>query len=159
MEPKPLQFVAELVTPAVMISAAGLLLLGLHSKYSNIVSRIRHIIEKRNVLRDDEKDHRGVANLEQQIRFLMYRAWCARNAIFCLYVSILLMISTSICYAIIQVGFLFSAKAAVVVFVLGIVALFIGCLFALIEVQFAYKIIRLEVERHDASYDDETKTG
>ncbi|MEW6357927.1 MAG: DUF2721 domain-containing protein [Planctomycetota bacterium] len=149
MASEPVQFIAELVTPAVMISSAGLLLLGLHSKYSNIVTRIRNIIEKRSGLAEKDADDPHVENLTKQIAFLMRRAWCARNAIVCLYVSILFMIATSLCYAMILFGVLPSGKAAVVIFCLGVAALFVGCVFALIEVQFAYRVISLEVERHE----------
>jgi len=145
----PLKLIAELVTPAVMISAAGLLLLGLHSKYSNIVTRIRSIIDRRNELEKMEGGERAIANLNEQVRFLLFRAWCARNAVFCLYLSILLMIGTSICYALAQFGLLTSGKVAVGIFLGGIAALFVACIFAFIEVQFAYRVIRLEVERHE----------
>lgn len=148
MQSESLRFIAELVTPAVMVSSAGLLLLGLHSKYSNIVNRIRSIIEERNGLQAESEDRDQIANLTQQIDFLMRRAWCARNAIVCLYVSILFMIGTSICYAMVLAGFAVAGRIAVGVFIVGIVFLFIGCLFALIEVQHAYRVICLEIQRH-----------
>jgi len=147
MASEPVQFIAELVTPAVMVSAAGLLLLGLHSKYSNIVSRIRAIIDRRAEIA--EADDPNIENLTKQIEFLMRRAWCARNAVVCLYVSILFMIATSLCYAMILFGALAGGKAPVVIFCVGVVSLFVGCVFALIEVQFAYRVITLEIERHE----------
>ena len=148
MAAEPVQFIAELVTPAVMVSAAGLLLLGLHSKYSNIVTRIRSIIDRRADFTEADASDPHIENLTKQIGFLMRRAWCARNAIVCLYVSILFMIATSLCYAMVRFGILSGRRAPVVIFCLGIVSLFIGCVFALIEVHFAYRVIALEIERH-----------
>ncbi|NOZ19529.1 MAG: DUF2721 domain-containing protein [Planctomycetes bacterium] len=151
MAPEPVQFIAELVTPAVMVSAAGLLLLGLHSKYSNIVTRVRSIIDRRAGFAEANANDPHIENLTKQIGFLMRRAWCARNAIVCLYVSILFMIATSLCDAMVRFGILPGGKVPVAIFCLGIVSLFIGCVFALIEVQFAYRVISLEVERHEGN--------
>lgn len=151
MEPRPVQLIAELVTPAVMMSSAGLLLLGLHSKYSSIVSRVRHIVEKRAALEQEEEHTQAVANLTDQIRLLLHRAWYVRNAVFCLYISILLMIATSLCYALDALAKFSVGRIPVAVFVLGILVLFVGCIFALMEVQYAYRVISLEVERYGAS--------
>lgn len=89
-----------MITPSVLISAAGLLVLSTSNRLSRVVDRVRVLAAKVNEIRPS-----GVsANLFlEQIARLSKRAVLLRSALTSLYISITLFVTTSILLGILSV--------------------------------------------------------
>lgn len=142
MNSAAIQFIAQVVTPTILVSASGLLLLGLQNKYARIVDRIRSLREIERGLKKTGQKH----NIHLQLRHLLNRAKLLRTAIFCLYVGILFFILTSMAIAMyaLQLG---SEVAVIIFFCTGLLAMFIGVIHAVLDVQNSFRIILLELKR------------
>jgi hypothetical protein len=80
------QLIQGMLAPGLMISACGLLLLGMNNKYSLVVNRIRLLNEeKRKIFHKagiDEMESSRLSNIELQISHLIGRISLVRNAVF-----------------------------------------------------------------------------
>lgn len=143
MDSAAIPFIAQVVTPTILVSASGLLLLGLQNKYARIVDRTRALREIERKLQKNEQQQKS--NIEQQLSCLLKRAHLLRTAIFSLYVGILFFILASITIALHPI--LQSDAAIFIFFGTGLFALFLGVMHAILDVQNSFRIIVLELKR------------
>ncbi len=87
------QVLSAMITPSVLISAAGLLVLSTSNRLSRVVDRVRVLAEKAN---DVERNHESIQVFLEQISRLSKRAILLRSALTSLYISITLFVATSI---------------------------------------------------------------
>jgi len=140
-----------MLAPAIMISACGLLLLGMNNKYSLVVNRIRLLNEERRKLRSEEeakinkkKRHRSI---ELQIRKLFYRILLVRNAVFSYSLAVAFFIISSLLIGLNQLNSLSGITWAVILtFLAGMLFVLAGVIFAAVEVWKGYKIVEIEVK-------------
>ena len=151
--PVALQTIQALLTPALLISACGLLLLGLNNRYAIVVGRVRQLNdEKRKKLIEPESIDREYVDavrfesLMRQIPSLLVRANHLRHALIFLWVGV-------ICYLVTSLGLGASiyvhqslATVAVCIFLAGIVSAVIGVVYALLDISLAQKVLQLESE-------------
>lgn len=136
--------IAQVVTPTILVSASGLLLLGLQNKYARIVDRIRALREiERNI-----KQKEGKTNIHRQLKLLLKRAHLLRTAIFCLYVGILFFILASMAIGLYALRIM-SDAAVLIFFGTALCAMFLGVIHAVLDVQNSFQIILLELKRKD----------
>ncbi|PJA97260.1 MAG: DUF2721 domain-containing protein [Ignavibacteriales bacterium CG_4_9_14_3_um_filter_34_10] len=146
-----------MLAPAVMISACGLLLLGMNNRYSLVVNRIRLLNEeKRRLLaRYGEKplssdDNIRLESILIQIKALTFRVKLVRNSVISyvtavgLYVSTSLLIGVSSVMAFHRVNYLI-----IITFLLGMISLLVGVIFAGFETKKGFDIIKYEVQSHE----------
>lgn len=148
------QTIQAILSPALMISATGLLLLGLNNRYSSQVNRIRLLNdEKRRAIRAQESrneiDYLETVRLEsvvRQISSLFHRSNLLRRSIFFHYIGILLYILTSLIIGlhVIYTGAVIESLPLVIFFI-GLSSSMAGVVFAIMEVFAAYKVLQLEV--------------
>jgi hypothetical protein len=151
--PSAQQAIQAILTPALMISACGLLLLGLNNRYATVVSRIRLLNdEKRRRLADpDGIDREYVDALRfesvmRQIPSLLTRANYLRRALILLWIGVVSYLMSSLSLgAGIFLG-LHAAAAAVWIFLFGLVSASVGVVFALLDIALAYKVLRWEID-------------
>ncbi|MCX7918088.1 MAG: DUF2721 domain-containing protein [bacterium] len=144
------QIIGQVLAPTIMISACGLLLLGLQNKYSNIIDRIRSLNEERRKLRGqqlDETKEKRMANIELQIPRLLNRARLGRNSILFMYIGVLFFVLTSV---FIGIDILFSEFINLELltsglFMIGLGFVFVAVVNAYLEIRQAYDIILIEV--------------
>jgi hypothetical protein len=139
-----------MLAPGVMISACGLLLLGMNNKYSLVVNRIRLLNEeKRKIFSHkniEEDESNRLSNIELQISHLIQRISLVRNAVFGYSIAIALFIVSSV-----LIGVTINSKSAafdwliVSFFYAGMFAVFVGIIFAAIEVWKGYRIVKIEI--------------
>ena len=149
-----IQAIQAILAPAVGISAVGLLLLGLSNRYSTIINRIRLLNdEKRKFLRQlgekgelsytDNVRHMSISKQTQQ---LLARSRLARNAILSMQSAVALFVLSSVTIAL---NLFISADSfrivPLLVFVVGMLCVLIGILFAATEVHRSFKIVLIEV--------------
>ena len=147
------QTIQAILTPALMISACGLLLLGLNNRYGTVISRIRALNdEKRRKLADPEgidREYVDALRFEsvlQQIPSLMTRANYLRRSLIFLWMGVISYLVSSI---LLGLGLFFGLNAAafaVWIFLVGLLSAAIGVIFALFDIMLAYRVLKLEVE-------------
>lgn len=152
-----IQIIQLMVAPAVMISACGLLLLGINNKYSLVVNRIRLLNEeKRRLLskiadgKHSTDDNIRLESAAIQISSLVYRAKLVRNAVLCYTTSVALFVLTSLLLGV--SSFLSIGKLnyfITTVFLLGMLFVLVGVVFAGFETKKGYDIISYEVKSHE----------
>jgi hypothetical protein len=150
MESPIVQLIQGMLAPGLMISACGLLLLGMNNKYSLVVNRIRLLNEeKRKVFHQDkidENDSNRLSNIELQISHLIERISLVRNAVFSYSLAVALFIVSSV-----LIGLTINSRTSafdwliVAFFYAGMLAVFVGIVFAAIEVWKGYRIVKIEI--------------
>ncbi len=91
-----------MLAPGLMISACGLLLLGMNNKYSLVVNRIRLLNEeRRRYLSKHDKEFKyeenvRIESLSTQITSLVLRVRLVRNAVFSYSVAVGIFVLTSL---------------------------------------------------------------
>ena len=145
------EIIQGMLAPGIMISACGLLLLGMNNKYSMVVNRIRSLDEEKRKLHSIESglnDHqkKRLNSIIQQTYKLAFRVKLVRNAVISYSIAVALFIMTclsiGIQYTIDSVNF---TGAVIVFFLLGMASVFTGILFACHEVMKGYEIIKIEI--------------
>jgi hypothetical protein len=151
------QIIQLMLAPGIMISACGLLLLGMNNKYSLVVNRIRTLNEERR--RALHKLGENELSLQENVRFesitkqlerLTYRVGLVRNAVLSYTIAVALFVLTSL---LIGIGYLFDITRMnsfiTVLFLLGMVSVLVGVLFAAYETYKGYAIVKYEVESEE----------
>lgn len=147
------EIIQLMLAPGLMISACGLLLLGMNNKYSLVVNRIRLLNEERRraVQKLDDKEFKYHENLRlesisTQITDLVFRVKLVRNAVLSYTIAVALFVLTSI---LIGLGFLFDLTKLnsfiIILFLLGMASVLFGIIFAAHETYKGYKIVNFEV--------------
>ena len=151
MEYSIVKIIQAMLAPGLMISACGLLILGMNNKYSIVVNRIRLLNdEKRKILHSENRnddDLRRENIIRIQIDRLNERVRMVRNAVFAYSFAVACFIIASLCIGINlytrsnEVEFL-----SLVFFLAGMISVFVGIVYAASESLKGYRIIRIEIE-------------
>jgi hypothetical protein len=149
-----IQAIQAILAPALGISAVGLLLLGLSNRYSTIVNRIRLLNdENRKYHRQlGEKgelsytDNSRFMSITKQTQELLIRSRIVRNAILSMQSAVALFVLSSVTIALnLFINTDSFRTIPLIVFVVGMLSVFVGIIFAATEVYRSYKIVLLEV--------------
>jgi hypothetical protein len=139
-----------MLAPGLMISACGLLLLGMNNKYSLVVNRIRLLNEERRKYRyetNPEDTTRRHGSIDLQIRKLHYRVGLVRNAVFSYSLAVAFFIIASLLIGFNQVTDLTNLTWLIIVtFLTGMLCVLAGIVFAAVEVWKGYKIVEIEIK-------------
>ncbi len=151
------KIIQSMLSPAVMISACGLLLLGANNKYSSVVNRIRLINDekRRLVMKTGEREFTPEENLRlestaRQLRGLRSRAKLVRNSVLsytiaaALFVLCSLLIGAALFQGLIELHYLSTA-----VFLAGMLMVFAGVVFGVLESKKGYDIVSLEISAEE----------
>jgi len=139
-----LGLIQSMVTPAVMISACGLLLLSVSNKLARVVDRIRGLnAEDREVPSDEDSVRR--LSIRNQIDLLIRRATLLRNACGLLYLAVAIFAVTSLCIGLANVASAFDILMLISFFAgLGIVV-WAGML-AYLEIRLSHRAVTEEIK-------------
>lgn len=153
-----IEAIQAILAPALGISAVGLLILSLNNRYSTIINRIRLLNDERRKL-SKHLTEKGELSYPDNVRFmsitkqreeLLYRSRYVRNAILSMQVAVGLFVLSSV---MISVNLFISTKflqaLPLLVFIIGMISVFIGILFYAIEIHRSFKIILLEVKAEE----------
>jgi hypothetical protein len=139
MEPSIAQLIVQMVSPAVMVSACGLMLLGLGNRYGRVIDRIRAFSGEWRELKKRGDDADRLHTLEMQLLDLFRRGKLLRNAVLFFYVAIFLFV---VCSFVIP---LTNTALPLLLFCAGMGCVLTGTLFALRETLLSFRLINLEV--------------
>jgi hypothetical protein len=148
------QVIQLMLAPGIMISACGLLLLGMNNKYSLVVNRIRLLNEERRrfLAKLGERnatleENLRLGSISKQLTALTNRVRLVKNAVFCYTLAVALFVLTSLTIGIESfTGTKSISTLITVLFLLGMFSVLIGVTFAAIETMKGYEIISLEVK-------------
>lgn len=149
-----IEVIQLMLAPGLMISACGLLLLGMNNKYSLIVNRIRLLNdEKRRVVsKSFGKDFSyeetvRIESISIQIKKLTYRALLVRNAVLSYTIAVALFVTTSL---LIGFKFIFDLEKLesliTALFLIGMLSVLAGVIYAANEAIKGYEILELEIK-------------
>jgi len=151
------QIIQLMLAPGIMISACGLLLLGMNNKYSLVVNRIRILNEERrralHKLGEKEftlQENVRFESITKQLERLTYRVGLVRNAVLSYTIAVALFVITSL---LIGFSYLFDISRMnsfiTGIFLLGMVSVLVGVSFAAYETYKGYAIVKYEVESEE----------
>lgn len=150
MDVPTVQLIQGMLAPGLMISACGLLLLGMNNKYSLVVNRIRLLNEEKRKIfhleKIDEAESNRLSNIELQISHLISRISLVRNAVFSYSLGVAFFIVSSVLIGV-TIGKRTPGFDWLIVsfFYAGMFAVFVGIIFAAIEVWKGYRIVKIEI--------------
>jgi hypothetical protein len=142
------QLIVQMVSPAVMISACGLMLLSLGNKYARVVDRIRNFAGEARALHD-RADRLAAAEIERmrmldlQIPDLFRRGKLLRNAVLYFHTAVGLFVACSFSIALAQFGM--PVWVPVALFCAGMTSVLFATLVAWRETLLSFRLINLEV--------------
>ena len=151
------QIIQLMLAPGLMISACGLLLLGMNNKYSLVVNRIRLLNEERRrslkILDDKEftlQENVRFESISKQLERLTYRVKLVRNAVLSYTIAVALFVLTSL---LIGFGYLLDITRLnsfiTILFLFGMISVLFGVIFAAYETYRGYEIVKYEVESEE----------
>lgn len=157
--------IQAMLAPGLMISACGLLLLGIHNKYSIVVNRIRSLEEEKRRLIPgfiqkslDKFQLKRLNSIQMQVTKFEYRVKLIRNTVFFYTLAVAMFVLSSLAIGLFHI---FRTEwvqtLALVIFLLGMTSVLAAILHAAKEVWKGYEIVRIEVteselpESHDVS--------
>ncbi len=148
------EIIQLMLAPGIMISACGLLILGINNKYSLVVNRIRLLNEERRKILAKLGDK--YANLEENVRLesiskqitaLRFRVKLVRNSVLSYTIGVALFVITSLLIGIeYYIGTQELTFLVTSVFLLGMISVLLGVTFGGYETIKGYLIIQLEVK-------------
>jgi hypothetical protein len=149
-----IQVIQLILAPGVMISACGLLLLGISNKFTSVLNRIRALTEEKRklIINASQRefspiDKHRLESVARQIKDLLHRAQLIRNAVFCDLLAIGLFVATSL---LIGMDYFFSfsllRQMILYTFLAGIIIVFVGVVFWVLDTLKGYKIVKFEVQ-------------
>lgn len=150
MELKAVDFIQAMLAPGIMISACGLLILGMNNKYSLIVNRIRLLDEEiRKMLTGGNEilpfQQERMKNIRQQLQLFHSRVAFVRNAVVLYSVAVGFFIVTSVLIGV-EMAVVFDLQGlTVILFLAGMLSVLTGIIFAVKEVLRGYRIVKLEL--------------
>lgn len=144
-------FITQALSPALAISASGMLTLGMHNRLSVLGSRVRQLNRELALIDNPAR----LANFKQQIILFTERAALIRNALFLLYAAICLMVLTAFALAMQDLSVLNENwPVPVVTFLLGLAFIFWAVIIEAYEVLLILKALDLDI----AGFSETTNT-
>lgn len=151
--PSIVEIIQLMLAPGLMISACGLLLLGMNNKYSLVVNRIRLLNDERRKIVHKLDDvnfnyHENVrlASISKQLDALIFRVMLVRNAVLSYTVAVALFVLTSLSIGAEEIFGIERLNLAItILFSLGMLSVLTGVVFAAYETYKGYEIVKFEV--------------
>ena len=154
MEVLIVSIIQAMLAPGIMISACGLLLLGMNNKYSLVVTRIRALTDEKrkliygpkqgNLNKDEEK---RLDNINMEIDLFANRVVLVKKAVTSYYVAVALYIFASL---LIGLNFISDQEItnilALIFFLGGMVSVVVGVYFAAQEIKKGLEIVKIEIK-------------
>lgn len=158
MKASMIQIIQTMLVPGVMVSACALLLLGMNSKHSTIVNRIRLLKDEERRLEGssaaDPKDDRR-ESIAVQLPLLMARLRLVSHIVSAYSIGIIFFILSSF---FIGLQFLTQTKVVqvgmVCAFLAGMLCVLAGVFFNAVEIRRGLEVVRIEVDEAGFSQED-----
>lgn len=131
------------ISPAIMISAIGLLLLSMTNRIGRVVDRVRLLTRERRKLPTDEQ-----ANIDQQLAILLQRGVVLRRAVMFLTLSLLSIAIMMLCMFLASLlSVAMEGELILALFFAGIGCLILALLYFVHDVTMGLEAMRLEMDQ------------
>jgi hypothetical protein len=145
--------IQAMLAPGIMISACGLLLLGMNNKYSLVVSRIRALADEKRKLITPPKhgnlnqvEENRLQNINTEIELFAFRVVLVKKAVTSYYIAVAFFIFASL---LIGLNFISDMKItyiiALISFLSGMISVVIGVYYAAKEIKKGLEIVKIEI--------------
>ena len=145
--------IQAMLAPGIMISACGLLLLGMNNKYSLVVSRIRALADEKRKLITPPKhgnlnkvEENRLNNINLEIELFAFRVVLVKKAVTSYYIAVAFFILSSL---LIGLNFVIEMKAtyiiALISFLSGMISVVVGVYYAALEIRKGLEIVKIEI--------------
>lgn len=140
-----LDVIQAMITPGILVSSCGLLLLGTNNKYSLIIGRVRSLNEE---LRKPEISVERRESLKKQLPQLAHRMRFVRNAVFSYSVAVLFLVVVMMLIGASSYtsNGIFQTLISIVFF-MSVLSMLAGIIYACLEVWMGYRVMKLELEQ------------
>lgn len=145
------QTIQAMLAPGIMISACGLLLLGVNNRYSSVINRIRMLDQERRTLRHrpdaGPDDILRLDSIDHQLAGFRVRVILVRDAILSYASAIALFIGSSLLLGLSSVwADAVVRQASMGLFLAGMVSVLVGATFVAREVLKGHEIVIIEID-------------
>jgi hypothetical protein len=146
MDETIIDVIKGMLTPGIMISACGLLLLGMNNKYSLVVNRIRTLNNEFRELDEHHRERRDCILI--QLPLLIERMKLIRNTVWLYTISIAMFLFSSFFLGMYLVNgkTMVTTVSSLTLFIIALLSMFFGIMYAAKEVLLGYKILRIETK-------------
>ncbi|MDP4292384.1 MAG: DUF2721 domain-containing protein [Bacteroidota bacterium] len=145
--------IQSMLAPGIMISACGLLLLGMNNKYSLVVARIRALAdEKRKLITPpklgnlNEVEENRLQNINTEIELFAFRVVLVKKAVTSYYIAIAFFIFASL---LIGLNYVWTMNITYIIaltaFLAGMISVVVGVYFAALEIKKGLEIVKIEI--------------
>lgn len=145
--------IQAMLAPGIMISACGLLLLGMNNKYSLVVSRIRALADEKRKLITPPKhgnlnavEENRLNNINLEIELFAFRVVLVKKAVTSYYIAVAFFILSSL---LIGLNFVIEMKItyiiALISFLSGMISVVVGVYYAALEIRKGLEIVKIEI--------------
>ena len=145
--------IQAMLAPGIMISACGLLLLGMNNKYSLVVSRIRALADEKRKLITPPKhgnlnkvEENRLNNINLEIELFAFRVVLVKKAVTSYYIAVAFFILSSL---LIGLNFVSDLKITYVIalisFLSGMISVVVGVYYAALEIRKGLEIVKIEI--------------
>jgi Protein of unknown function (DUF2721) len=145
MELQSLQVISSAIAPVVMVSASGLLFMGVQAKNLHLSDRMRALMMEYRTLGTDPAHQERREQIVAQLVLFTKRLWLSRRALEFLYFAVFCFVMTSLFLA--SESFmaqLVPPTITATIFVLGVSFLLLALLFEFLELRTGLKTIGVE---------------
>jgi hypothetical protein len=146
MELQSLQVISSAIAPVVMVSASGLLFMGVQAKNLHLSDRMRALIMEYRTLGTDLAHQERREQIVAQLVLFTKRLWLSQRALEFLYFAVFCFVMTSLFLA--SESFmaqLVPPAITATIFVLGVSFLLLALLFEFLELRTGLKTIDIEI--------------
>lgn len=139
--------IQAMLAPGLMISACGLLVLGINNKYSLVINRVRLLeAERRKLVSESVDDSSRFTSINIQIDKLQKRLKKIRNTVVAYSMAIALFILVCLTIGIhVVLDEIVISYLSLIFFLLGMTCVLLGVVFAVQEAIQGYMIVEIEL--------------
>jgi hypothetical protein len=149
-----IQVIQLILAPGIMINACGLLLLSISNKFTSVLNRIRALTEEKRKLISNTAERKfspvenqRIESISRQVCGLLNRARLIRNAVFCYLLAVGLFVTTSLFIGMDYFASILQFRYFILgAFLLGMIVVFIGVIFGVLDTMKGYNIVKFEVQ-------------
>jgi uncharacterized protein DUF2721 len=144
MDPQGLQTITSALAPVVMISAAGLLFMGMQTKNLHLGDRIRMLTTEYRALPSDPAHEPRRRQLGDQLGLFERRLRLSQHALESIYLAIVCFVVTSLLLLGAATSALFAPRVTLAIFVVGVALLLTSLAFEFAEMRLGLRTIASE---------------
>lgn len=154
----PTETIQNILAPALMISASGLIFLALVNRYAAVNNRIRLLNDERRRLFKATAEHVELGYLEtmrlrsiqKQLEAFLVRGKMLQNSLLFIISGIFFDVTSSLAIAgVVLLPNIITGQFPLIIFLIGMVSLLIGVTFAAVEIRRSFSNILVEVKAEE----------